>query len=440
MLPPPANIGLVASAPLLRGTAVTIEVTLPVALDGIRIYLPTTEGGVGAGACPAALGGDCLSIVGALDLYGPEYTTGGVATFLYFVAPGHPTNQVAFQAVARSGSSAYLSAPLVLPVLDEDCDNGVDDDLDGRADCADPGCSSDAWCSDEDGDGLSPQQGDCDDGSGAVYPGAPETNGDGVDSDCNGMDSGPWVSPSTGMVMASIDPGTFLMGCEGLQPECYERAEGPIHEITLTQGFHMAVTEVTQADYAFVMGTNPSWYASCGGDCPVEQVNWYDAVAYANALSLLDGFDPAYTIVGTTTTWDMSANGYRLPTEAEWEYAARANDGTRYPGSDTVADVSWHDQNANTTPLPVALLQPNGFGLYDMGGNVNEWCWDWWDIGYYASSPSVDPIGPAPMLARVRRGGSYNTVHSDHSVSSRTSGMPEWRLRSAGFRVVRTSP
>jgi formylglycine-generating enzyme required for sulfatase activity len=188
------------------------------------------------------------------------------------------------------------------------------------------------------------------------------------------------------------------------------------------------------------MGTNPSFFSSCGGDCPVEQVNWYEAVEFANALSLLDGFDPAYTIVGTTTTWDMSADGYRLPTEAEWEHAARANDGTLYPGSDTVSDVSWYDQNANITTLPVALLQPNGFGLYDLGGNVNEWCWDWLDLGYYAVSPSVDPIGPGQTSFKVRRGGTWNTGSSSHVIASRARSMPQYGGRSTGFRVVRTTP
>jgi formylglycine-generating enzyme required for sulfatase activity len=371
MHPPPAPIDVAALGPLVRGTTVPIQVTLPVALDNIAVYLPTTEGGVGAGICPNALGGDCLSIVGTLDLYGAELTTGGVATFPYVVDAAHPTNQVAFQAVALTGAVAYLSDPVVLPVLD--------------------------------------------------------------------LPVSSWVSPSTGMEMLPIEPGTFTMGCTADQePDC-GTDEYPAHDVTLTQGFYMGVTEVTQSEYEAVMGTNPSYFTNCGDDCPVEQVSWDDAVAFANALSLLDGLTPAYT-VGATTEWDASADGYRLPSEAEWEYAARANDGTKYAGSDTIEDVAWYYSTSTSTTHPVAELQPNGNGLYDMSGNVWEWTWDFSDRDYYATSPGTDPTGPQSGSDRTMRGGRYGGDADFARVARRVRYAPDFSYSAVGFRLARTNP
>ena len=250
--------------------------------------------------------------------------------------------------------------------------------------------------------------------------------------------TGDWMSPTTGMAMNHIPPGTFTMGCTADQePDCYD--EHPAHDVTLTQAFYMGVTEVTQSEYEAVMGTNPSSFSGCGDDCPVEQVSWDEVVAFANALSLLDGLTPAYT-VGSTTEWDASADGYRLPTEAEWEYAARAGDGTKYAGSDVVGDVAWYWSTSSSTTHPVAELQPNGNGLYDMSGNVYEWTWDWYDSGYYASSPGTDPTGPQSGASRVNRGGSWNITPQDARVAFRRGNLPEESWGFLGVRLARTIP
>ncbi|RLW70008.1 MAG: hypothetical protein B6D68_01375, partial [spirochete symbiont of Stewartia floridana] len=200
----------------------------------------------------------------------------------------------------------------------------------------------------------------------------------------------------------------------------------------------MSKYEVTQGEWREVMGSGPSHFS--GDNLPVEQVSWYDAVAYCNALSVQKNLTPVYTINGTSVTADWSADGYRLPTEAEWEYAARggnASKGYLFAGSDDDREVAWHDYNSGDAAHPVGGKAPNELGLHDMSGNVWEWCWDWYGGDYYESSPSSDPRGPASGSHRVNRGGSWGSNY--------------WRLRSAtrniygpgdsyyflGFRLVR---
>jgi uncharacterized caspase-like protein len=185
--------------------------------------------------------------------------------------------------------------------------------------------------------------------------------------------------------MVLIRGGTFAMGSPAIEAGRYD---GEIqHQVTLS-AFYIGATEVTQAQYRAVMGTNPSKFK--GDDLPVENVSWYDVVAYCNKRSEKEGLSRAYIISGTNVSWNRGANGYRLPTEAEWEYAAKGGVASRslavnavYAGSANLYDVAWHSGNSGSKTHPVGQKVANLLGLYDMSGNVWEWCWDWY--GKYLS-------------------------------------------------------
>ncbi len=246
-------------------------------------------------------------------------------------------------------------------------------------------------------------------------------------------------------MMALIPAGTFSMGdITGTG----NSDELPVHEVTLTHPFLMARTEVTQAQYEIVMGDNPS--SRKGPDLPVEKVTWYEAVEFCNALSRREGLDSCYSGSGANILCDFTANGYRLPTEAEWEYACRAgSQADFYTGNlthsgqsplDSALDrAGWYGGNSGSTTHPVGKKHPNAFGLYDMHGNVREWCWDWYGSSYYASSPTEDPNGPETGSYRVIRGGSWFLIaRYCRSAHRYTLSSPVDRSSVYGFRVVRT--
>ncbi len=207
--------------------------------------------------------------------------------------------------------------------------------------------------------------------------------------------------------------------------------------------------EVTQAEWEAVMGNNPSYFR--GANLPVESVSWYDCIEYCNRLSQREGLTPAYTIDKTrqdpnntnqydnvkwTVTVNWSANGYRLPTEAEWEYAAGGGQLSKsftYSGSGTINDVAWFSNNSDYTTHPVGTKQANELGLYDMSGNVWEWCWDWYNENI---STGANPRGPNGGVLRVLRGGSWN----DDGVNCRSVGRDGdsagGRGRDFGFRLL----
>jgi formylglycine-generating enzyme required for sulfatase activity len=244
---------------------------------------------------------------------------------------------------------------------------------------------------------------------------------------------------SIGMKFVTISPGSFEMGCTAEQSDCNDD-EKPAHTVTLSRGFEIQTTEVTQGQYRAVMGTNPSRFSSCGSDCPVEKVSWVDAIEFANALSKKEGLSPAYSGTGDSIRWDKSANGYRLPTEAEWEYAARAGKATLYSGSNEVGDVAWTKSNSSSKTHKVGTKKANAWGLHDMSGNVWEWCWDRYSGSYYSSSSVADPVGATSGVIRVFRGGRWSNDPTFARVAFRDGSVPSYRSGSGGLRLLRTSP
>jgi formylglycine-generating enzyme required for sulfatase activity len=257
------------------------------------------------------------------------------------------------------------------------------------------------------------------------------------------IDTGGVPVPSTktfsGVDLREVGAGSFVMGCTDGQDLCSGN-ESPTRNVELSVALLAGVTEVTQGQYEVLMGLNPSIYVDCGADCPVDNVSWFDAIHFANALSVQEGFATCYTIVDDLVEWleGVSCAGYRLPTEAEWEYLARAGTDLRYAGSDTIADVGWIDENSGGSPRSVGLLAENGWGLHDMSGNVWEWAWDWYDGAAYDVGDEVDPTGPDDGQYRIFRGGSW-TYFSDYArVSYRGGNPPTKAYENVGLRVVRS--
>ena len=230
-----------------------------------------------------------------------------------------------------------------------------------------------------------------------------------------------------------VEGGTFTMGSPADEPGRHDD-EGPQHEVTVSS-FYMSKYEVTQAQYWAVMRSNPSFFI--GYNKPVEQVSWYDAVNFCNELSEDEGLEKVYTINSTDVTADWTKNGYRLPTEAEWEYAARGGKNSKgyvYSGSDTAGDVAWYSDNEGDTTHEVGTKAANELGLYDMSGNVDEWCWDWY--GSYGSDAQTDPVGPFTGPSRVLRGGSWYYYAGHVRVAGRFSSSPGNSNYYFGFRLV----
>jgi formylglycine-generating enzyme required for sulfatase activity len=244
-----------------------------------------------------------------------------------------------------------------------------------------------------------------------------------------------YTSP-TGARLRLIPAGTFDQGCAP-GADC-ESASSPAVPVTLRNPLWMMEREVTQEQYQRLMKDNPSAFRRCGGDCPVEQVTWTDAARYANRLSESEGLAACYVELDGRITWESgpACAGYRLPTEAEWEWAARA-------GADAASSAElvgfmrgWFIENSEKQPQAVAGKAPNAWGLRDMVGNVSEWVWD----GYaaYVPDPVTDPTGRGAGGFRVTRGGSWTSSRGKTTVFTRVGADIGTRNYDLGFRLVRT--
>ncbi len=243
------------------------------------------------------------------------------------------------------------------------------------------------------------------------------------------------ISTKSGLDMVLIPGGEYIMG-----DEQGEEDERPAHAVRVGP-FYMDVCEVTQASFQAMMGRNPSKWVDASR--PVDRMSWYAAVQYCNMRSTREGLQPCYDL--ETLQCDFAADGYRLPTEAEWEYACRAGSSTRYAFGDDaglLADRAWFKANSGGKTHPVKQKPPNPWGLYDMHGNVAEWCHDRYADGYEAGAPQTDPTGPESGEDRVLRGGSWKTSAEGCRSSARDFAAPGladtcFGYEAFGFRCVR---
>ena len=224
------------------------------------------------------------------------------------------------------------------------------------------------------------------------------------------------TDPVTGMEFVLVKGGCFQMG-SGVKDD-----EKPVHEVCV-KDFYLGKQEVTQAQWLKVTGVNPSSFKQCGPSCPVETVSWNDAQEFIKALS------------------SKSKKKYRLPTEAEWEFAARsASKGESWAGTGDEAaltEYAWFDKNSGDGPHKTGQLKPNSLGLYDMSGNVWEWCQDRYSDKFYAESKKVNPSGPEDGSFRAARGGSFGNDAGSLRSANRDNLTPDTRNANLGLRLVR---
>jgi formylglycine-generating enzyme required for sulfatase activity len=239
---------------------------------------------------------------------------------------------------------------------------------------------------------------------------------------------GEYRSPVTGARFVLIPAGQFMMGSSPVEPQRHK--DEMLHQVNISKPFYLQTTEVTQGQWKRVMGKNPSQFDRCGDDCPVETLSWNDVQAFIRKLNQME-----------------NADRYRLPTEAQWEYAARAGTGTpfytgrclgtdqaNYNGSHDFSDCPKGDFRRRI--LRVGSFPPNAWGLYDMHGNVWEWVQDWY--GDYPSTVVTDPVGPSSGTYRTLRGGGWGSNAGYCRSAVRFFYPPDFRYRYLGFRLAAT--
>ena len=227
------------------------------------------------------------------------------------------------------------------------------------------------------------------------------------------------ITNSIDMKFVLIPAGTFTMGSSLDEPG--RNDDEKQHEVRISKPFYLQATEVSQGQWKKVMGDNPSKFKNCGDDCPVENVYWEDAQKFIRKLNQME-----------------STNKFRLPTEAEWEYACRAGTETAYSFGDKMdklGEYGWYLDNSERLTHPGGEKKPNAWGLYDMHGNVQEWCQDWY--GDYSSNLVIDPKGPDKGYQRVLRGGSWSSSSRLVRSGLRSRSSPRHRINTRGFRVAR---
>jgi formylglycine-generating enzyme required for sulfatase activity len=230
--------------------------------------------------------------------------------------------------------------------------------------------------------------------------------------------------PDLALTLLWVKPGEFTMGSPPDEPN-RNKAEGRPRRVTLTTGFWLGKTEVTQSQYEAVDGANPSRFTDAGKDAPVERVSWLDAMAWCKKLTARErgaGRLP-------------KGYAYTLPTEAQWEYACRAGTIGDYAGNPDA--MAWHDRNSGETTHLVGRKEPNAWGFHDMSGNVLEWCLDWY--GDYPRGAETDPAGPDSGYFRMARGGSWRMKIEVGRSAARAGGSPARRDYTLGFRLALTA-
>lgn len=239
--------------------------------------------------------------------------------------------------------------------------------------------------------------------------------------------------------MIFVEGGTFQMG-DSFKDGDADMDEVFVHNVNVGS-FLMSKYEIMQMDFEALMGYNSSYFK--GDKLPVTNLNWLEAMHFCNKMSEAEDLTPCYKIDGWNyTTCDFDANGYRLPTEAEWEYAAKGgqkSEGFKYAGDSDVDMVAWYLKNTDSEPQPVGTKKSNELGLYDMSGNVSEWCWDAYGEDYYEQAPADDPTGPEFKGKPVFRGGSWINNQWNVRATTRLTGWASSAPSYLGFRVVRNS-
>lgn len=239
--------------------------------------------------------------------------------------------------------------------------------------------------------------------------------------------------PPQGLVF--VKGGTFKMGSRK-----GTNGEKQVHNVTMSS-FYMGKHEISQEEWKKVMGNDPSFRK--GNQCPMNFIDWYEAVEFCNRRSEIEGLTPCYTGSGDHIICNFAANGYRLPTEAEWEYASSGglqSQHYKFSGSNDVNEVGWHYNNSFVYFQPLGWKKPNELGIFDMSGNMWEWCWDWYGFDYYCNSPANNPRGPLSGIRRTARGGSWlNTEEDNLRCAYRGCFRPHRESLNIGFRVARTA-